>query len=86
VFILKYMKPRIITIIILLGAIGSLVFALGFSSYKVYDKPDPKDNGKLSTSIQMNQSGLMQEMAYDAIIRDAQNNLINKGRAAACLT
>ena len=81
------MKLRnIITGFIILAAIGFLVYAFGFSPYKVYDKPDPKDLGKLSTSVQMTQAGLMRELAYDAIIRDAQGNLINQGRAAACLT
>lgn len=79
-------KINALTIIIFLVSIAFLIFALRFSSYKVYDKPDVKDLGKLSTSVQMNQSSLMQELAYDAIIRDAQGNLINQGRAAACLT
>lgn len=77
---------NIITIIVLIVALGALIYGFVSSPYKVYDKPDARDNGKLSTFNTMNQSQLLREMCYDAIVTDAEGNLINQGRAAACLT
>lgn len=77
---------NIITIVVLVVALAALVYGFVSSHYKVYDKPDARDNGRCSTFTTMNQSQLLKEMCYDAIIIDAEGNLINKGREAACLT
>ena len=77
---------NLITILVLIATLGAFVYGFVLSKHTVYDKPDPKDNGKLSTSTIMNDSQLLREMCYDAIITDAEGNLINKGREAACLT
>ena len=77
---------NLITIIILIASLGALVYGFVLSKHTVYDQPDVRDNGKLSTCNTLNESQLLKEMNYDAIITDAQGNLINRGRAAACLT
>jgi hypothetical protein len=77
---------NIVTVIIIIIAVGAVVYGFVLSHYKVYDKPDPKDEGKLSTFTTMTESQLLKEMCYDAIITDDKGNLINKGREAACLT
>jgi hypothetical protein len=77
---------NLITIFILIAALGAIVYGFVLSKHTVYDKPDSRDNGKLSTCNILNESQLLNEMNYDAITRDIQGNLINKGRAAACLT
>ncbi|MFH1228132.1 MAG: hypothetical protein V1701_09555 [Planctomycetota bacterium] len=77
---------KIVGIISLIIALSFLVYGFGLSRYKVYDKPDARDEGKLSTSTTMTESQLLREMCYDAIIKDKDGNLVNKGREAACLT
>lgn len=74
------------TIIFILVAASFLIYGLGFSQYKIYDKPDEDDQGKLSTSTTMTELQLIEEVCYDAITLDEKGNLINKGREAACLT
>ena len=73
-------------VILILMALGFLLYAFGFRYCKVYDKPAAANNGKLSTFNRLTHARLMEELSYDAIIRDSNGNLINKGREAHCLT
>jgi hypothetical protein len=75
-----------VQIIIIVIAIVFLVYGFGFRSYKIYDMPNAADNGMLSTFMKISQASLMEELSYDAIIKDTNGNMINKGREAHCLT
>lgn len=77
---------NVLTIVLICLALVLLIFGILINQYKVYDMPDSKDEGKLSTFTTMSEPQLLEETCYDGVTTDEAGNLINKQREAACLT
>lgn len=76
---------KIFTIILILVAIVFLVYGYLFSNHKVISTSASGTYASDGVSI-MTEPRLLEEMCYDGIARDKENNLIKKQREKACST
>jgi hypothetical protein len=76
---------NILTVVIIIVAIGFLVYGFGFSKHQVYNKP-ASDTETERTSQTMTEPQLLDQMCYDGITLDKEGNLQIKEREKACST
>ncbi len=77
-------KTTVFTLALILLALVFLFLGIFINQYRVYDALDYEYNGEDAEFDMLKEYQLVEEMCYDAIIRDEHNNLIKKERETVC--